>query len=49
VDAVQPVVTFILSIIFLGLKVSLIEIIGSVLVVFAIYILQRFRSDPDSD
>lgn len=49
VDAVQPVVTFILSIIFLGLKVSIVEIIGSVLVVVAIYILQRFRSDPNLD
>ncbi len=47
VDAVQPVVTFILSIIFLNLKVSAIEIIGSVLVVFAIYILQHYRSEPD--
>lgn len=46
VDAVQPVVTFILSIIFLNLKVSFIEILGSILVVVAIYILQRYRSDP---
>ncbi|AVK64808.1 EamA family transporter [Lactobacillus sp. CBA3606] len=44
VDAVQPVVTFVLSIIFLNLKVSIIEIIGSILVVFAIYILQHYRS-----
>lgn len=49
VDAVQPVVTFILSIIFLGLQVSWVEILGSVLVIIAIYILQRFRSDPEPD
>lgn len=48
VDAVQPVVTFILSIIFLGLTVSWVEILGSVLVIIAIYVLQRFRSDPES-
>ncbi|WP_338230867.1 DMT family transporter [Lactiplantibacillus paraxiangfangensis] len=48
VDAVQPVVTFILSIIFLGLSVSWVEILGSVLVIVAIYVLQRYRSDPES-
>lgn len=47
VDAVQPVVTFILSMIFLGLEVSWVEILGSVLVIIAIYILQRFRSEPE--
>ncbi|CAM3045638.1 DMT family transporter [Lactiplantibacillus plajomi] len=47
VDAVQPVVTFVLSIIFLGLAVSWVEILGSLLVIVAIYILQRYRSDPE--
>ncbi|WP_457952457.1 DMT family transporter [Lactiplantibacillus pentosus] len=46
VDAVQPVVTFVLSIIFLNLQVSWIEILGSLLVIVAIYILQQYRSDP---
>lgn len=49
VDAVQPVVTFILSIIFLGLEVSWVEILGSLLVIVAIYILQRYRSDPEAE
>lgn len=45
VDAVQPVVTFILSIIFLGLAISVMEIVGSVMVIVAIYILQRYRTE----
>lgn len=44
-DAIQPVVTFILSIIFLGLAVNSIEILGSFLVILAIYILQKFRDE----
>ncbi|KID42226.1 DMT family transporter [Fructilactobacillus fructivorans] len=40
VDAVQPVVTFILSVLFLHTKISLMEVVGSVLVILAIYILQ---------
>jgi len=43
VDATQPVVTFILSIIFLSLKVSIAEIVGSALVILAIYLLQQGR------
>lgn len=43
VDATQPVMTFILSIIFLSLKITVAEVIGSVLVVVAIYLLQRGR------
>jgi len=43
VDATQPVVTFILSILFLSLKITLAEVIGSVLVILAIYLLQRGR------
>lgn len=45
VDAVQPVVTFILSIIFLHVQISWIEAFGSLLIIVAIYILQRFRTD----
>ncbi|KRM69905.1 transport protein [Apilactobacillus ozensis DSM 23829 = JCM 17196] len=41
VDAVEPVVTFILSIIFLGLKIDMIEVLGSALIIVAIYILQK--------
>ncbi|GAB6092035.1 DMT family transporter [Furfurilactobacillus curtus] len=43
VDAVQPVVTFILSIIFFHLQISVMEVIGSVLVIVAVYLLQRLR------
>ncbi|WP_034525889.1 DMT family transporter [Secundilactobacillus oryzae] len=49
VDAVQPVMTFILSVIFLSLDVSIVEIIGSALVIFAIYILQRGRRALDHE
>ncbi|WP_203651860.1 DMT family transporter [Secundilactobacillus yichangensis] len=44
VDAAQPVVTFILSVVFLGLQISWVEVFGSVLVVVAIYLLQRGRA-----
>ncbi|GEO73784.1 DMT family permease [Levilactobacillus namurensis DSM 19117] len=43
VDATQPVITFVLSILFLSLKITLAEVIGSVLVIVAIYLLQRGR------
>ncbi|WP_137596845.1 DMT family transporter [Paucilactobacillus kaifaensis] len=43
VDAVQPVVTFILSVIFLHVKLSWIEVFGSALIILAIYVLQHFR------
>lgn len=43
VDATQPVVTFVLSILFLSLKITIAEIIGSVLVIVAIYLLQQGR------
>ncbi|BAP84704.1 membrane protein [Paucilactobacillus hokkaidonensis JCM 18461] len=43
VDAVQPVVTFILSVIFLHVKLSWIEVLGSALIILAIYVLQHFR------
>lgn len=45
VDAAQPVVTFILSLLFLGLKFNWVEFGGVVLVIIAIYILQRFSND----
>ncbi|WP_099974212.1 MULTISPECIES: DMT family transporter [Lactobacillaceae] len=41
-DAVQPFVTLILSILFLSYDVNFIEILGAVIVVFAIYILSRY-------
>ncbi len=41
VDATQPVVTFILSIIFFHISISFIEIIGAFLVILAIFILQK--------
>lgn len=44
VDAAQPVVTFILSVVFLGLQISWVEVLGSALVVFAIYLLQNGRA-----
>lgn len=42
-DAVQPTVTSILCFLFLGVKLSLIEVGGMVLVVIGIYVLQRGR------
>ncbi|USS93418.1 DMT family transporter [Fructilactobacillus ixorae] len=47
VDAVQPVMTFALSIIFLHTQISVMEIVGSVLVIIAIYILQSYRRKAD--
>ncbi|MEJ6399779.1 DMT family transporter [Nicoliella lavandulae] len=47
VDATQPVVTFILSIIFFSLRPKFIEIVGAVLVVVAICLLQVFHSRHD--
>lgn len=43
VDAIQPVMTFILSIIFFHVEMNIVEIIGSVLVVVSIYILQDYK------
>ncbi|MCY9806221.1 DMT family transporter [Lentilactobacillus senioris] len=42
VDAAQPVVTFVLSLLFLGMKFNWVEFGGVILVIIAIYILQRF-------
>lgn len=42
-DAAQPLVTFILSLIFLNLEFNWIEMLGSILVIIAIAILQRYR------
>ncbi|MTV82310.1 DMT family transporter [Secundilactobacillus folii] len=44
VDAAQPVITFALSVVFLGLQLSWVEVLGSGLVVLAIYLLQRGRA-----
>jgi len=49
VDAVQPVMTFILSIVFLGLAISGAEVIGSILVIVAIYLLQRGRRNTSKE
>jgi len=46
-DAVQPFTTLVLSVIFLSYSVNLPEIIGAVIVVFAIYILNRYDTDGD--
>ncbi|WP_286136884.1 DMT family transporter [Philodulcilactobacillus myokoensis] len=43
VDATQPVVTFILSIIFFHIQINFVEILGTVLVILAIYLLQFFH------
>lgn len=48
VDATQPVMTFVLSIIFLGLKITVAEVVGSILVILAIYLLNRGRQKADS-
>ena len=42
-DAVQPITTSILSVIFFNLHLSLIEIIGIALVIIAVYVLQDGR------
>ncbi|APX71384.1 DMT family transporter [Companilactobacillus allii] len=46
-DAVQPFTTLVLSVIFLSYSVNIPEIIGAVIVVFAIYILNRYDTDGD--
>lgn len=46
-DALQPVVTAILSVVFLGLKLEFIEILGIILVIIAIYVLQRGRTNAE--
>jgi len=44
-DAVQPFTTLVLSIIFLQYSVNIPEIIGAVIVVLAIYVLNRYDAD----
>ena len=44
-DAVQPVVTFVLSLLFLGMKFNFVEFLGALLVILAIYIIQKSRSE----
>ncbi|MDO1604764.1 DMT family transporter [Lactobacillus sp. YT155] len=41
-DAVQPFITFVLSIAFLGADFSPMELVGSAIVIFAIYILNKY-------
>ena len=44
-DAVQPITTSILSVIFFHLHINLVEGIGILIVIFAIYVLQRGRRE----
>lgn len=46
-DALQPVSTFILSVIFFQDKLSLAEIAGAILVIVAIYLLQYSQREPN--
>ncbi|AUJ32968.1 MAG: DMT family transporter [Liquorilactobacillus nagelii] len=46
-DAVQPIVTSILSVIFLSLKMNWVEVLGICLVLIAIYYLQRGRRQAE--
>jgi len=46
-DAVQPFTTLVLSVIFLAYSVNFVEIIGSIIVVFAIYILNRYDTNTN--
>jgi drug/metabolite transporter (DMT)-like permease len=47
-DAVQPVVTFVLSLVFLGHAFSMMELLGAILVILAILIIQRSRTNSDT-
>ncbi|NVY96515.1 EamA family transporter [Lactobacillus sp. DCY120] len=47
-DAVQPLVTFVLSACFLGAKFSPVEIFGALVVIVAIYILNRDTADLEA-
>ena len=42
-DALQPIMTTILSVIFFHLDITLMEVVGIVLVLIAIYVLQNGR------
>jgi len=44
-DAVQPFTTLVLSVIFLHYAVNIAEIIGAIIVVLAIYVLNRYDAD----
>lgn len=46
-DAVQPITTLILSIIFLSYAVNFVEIIGAIIVIFAIYVLNRYDTSGE--
>ncbi|WP_057740442.1 DMT family transporter [Limosilactobacillus secaliphilus] len=48
-DAVQPITTSILSVIFFNLHLNLYEIVGIIIVLVAIYVLQRGRREPPAD
>jgi drug/metabolite transporter (DMT)-like permease len=49
VDATQPIVTFILSMIFFAVKINLVEMIGALLVILAIFILQQTHRKLDTN
>lgn len=44
-DAVQPFTTLILSILFLSYAANLVEIIGGIIVVVAVYLLSRYDTN----
>ncbi|EKW99096.1 DMT family transporter [Ligilactobacillus saerimneri] len=48
-DAVQPLATLVLSVIFFSLHLTWAEIIGSILVIVGIYVLQRGRRQVEQD
>lgn len=48
-DALQPITTTILSVIFFAAKMNVWEIVGIVIVLLAVYILQRGRRQPISE
>ena len=46
-DALQPVSTFILSVIFFNTALSLAEVVGAILVILAIYLLKYSPADEE--
>ena len=47
-DAVQPITTSILSIIFFKMSMNWVEVVGIVLVIIGVYILQRGRKNIEN-
>ncbi|KRN12884.1 drug metabolite exporter family protein [Fructilactobacillus fructivorans] len=48
-DAIQPVATFVLSVIFLHTHISWVEVLGAVLVILAVYILQYVQRHKNQE